>query len=79
MTSDEKAQEQAIWEGIQSRLEVIIDALEVPERVVADDDPKVRFFKLIQFAKRHGQSLDWIVMGDVRCMLIALAGRERTA
>ena len=53
--------------AVQARLEVIVDALELPHDEVAlamsSDE------ELISFAARHGQSLDYIWLGDVRPML----------
>ena len=53
--------------SICARLEVIVDSLGLPERdwlsIARDDDA------LIAFAAEHGQSLDWIVLGDVRGLI----------
>jgi len=50
--------------AILARLEVVSDCLELPDqdlRAIAEDDER-----LIEFAAEHGQSLDWLVIGDVR-------------
>jgi hypothetical protein len=50
--------------AILARLEVVSDCLNLPDqdlKAVAKDDEG-----LIEFAIKHGQSLDWLVIGDVR-------------
>lgn len=56
-------------ETINARLEVIVDALSLPycEYESAVDGGANG---ILSFAERHGQSLDWIVFGDVRPMLL---------
>ncbi|WP_457091847.1 hypothetical protein [Microvirga sp. P5_D2] len=60
--------------AILGRIEVIADCLELPEqdlKAIAEDDDR-----LIEFAKEYGQSLDWLVMGDIRGYIRAtLMGR----
>jgi hypothetical protein len=49
---------------VLARLEVIIDSLGLPEldpKAIAEDDER-----LIDFTGKHNQSLDWLVLGDVR-------------
>jgi hypothetical protein len=72
MSLAESRDERPYWDAIQARLEVVIDALELPYSEIHwtnDDDSEVRLSELIEFAKRCGQSLDWIIEGDVRPML----------
>ena len=54
--------------AVNARLEVIVDALDLPsfEYESATDGGGNG---ILSFAERHGQSLDWIVFGDVRPML----------
>ena len=54
--------------AIRSRVELIVEALELPADAVerAMSNPERN---LIQFAVRHGQSLDWLLRGDVRGMV----------
>lgn len=50
--------------AILARLEIVADCLDLSEqdlRAIAEDDER-----LIEFAIEYGQSLDWLVMGDVR-------------
>ncbi|MFL5027870.1 MAG: hypothetical protein ACJ8CF_13860 [Microvirga sp.] len=50
--------------AILARLEVVADCLDLSEqdlRAIAEDDERI-----IEFATEHGQSLDWLFMGDVR-------------
>jgi hypothetical protein len=50
--------------AVLARLEVVADCLDLPEqdlRAIAEDDER-----LIEFAIDHGQSLDWLVRGDIR-------------
>ncbi|RDI50392.1 hypothetical protein [Microvirga subterranea] len=50
--------------AILARLEVIADCLNLPDQdlsAIAENDES-----LIEFAIKHGQSLDWLVMSDVR-------------
>lgn len=53
--------------AVAARLEVIADALSLPDEdwlALAQDDERI-----IDFAARHGQSLDWIFQGDVRNLI----------
>jgi uncharacterized protein (UPF0264 family) len=59
---------------ILARLEVVIDSLNLPEldpKAIAENDER-----LIDFAIKHGQSLDWLVMGDVRSYIRMAAVRR---
>jgi hypothetical protein len=59
---------------VLARLEVVIDCLSLPEldpKAIAENDER-----LIDFASEHGQSLDWIVMGDVRSYIRISAERH---
>ncbi|QRM27906.1 hypothetical protein [Microvirga sp. VF16] len=56
---------------VLARLEVVIDSLGLPEldpKAIAEDDER-----LIDFAIKHGQSLDWLVMGDIRSYILMAA------
>ena len=59
--------------AVKARLEVIVDALELPHdevgRAMSCDE------ELISFAARHGQSLDYIWLGDIKPMLRSRAIR----
>lgn len=52
---------------VRRRLEIVADALRLPryeiDRAMADDDV------LVDFSIRYNQSLDWIVLGDLRGMI----------
>jgi hypothetical protein len=59
---------------VLARLEVIIDSLGLPEldpKAIAEDDER-----LIDFAGEHNQSLDWIVMGDIRGYILRAADKR---
>ncbi|WP_262030274.1 hypothetical protein [Microvirga sp. Mcv34] len=59
---------------ILARLEVIIDSLsllELDPKAIAENDER-----LVDFAIEHGQSLDWLVMGDVRNYIRMAAERR---
>jgi hypothetical protein len=59
---------------VLARLEVIIDSLGLPEldpKTIAENDDR-----LIDFVSKHGQSLDWIVMGDIRGYILRVADRR---
>ena len=59
---------------ILARLEVVSDCLNLPGqdlRAIAQDDER-----LIEFAFKHGQSLDWLIVGDVR-NYIRMAAKRR--
>ena len=53
--------------GIRERLQQIGEALELPPAEI--DRAASDMFVLIDFAQRHGQSLDWIVFGDPQPMI----------
>lgn len=61
------------WNKIRARVEVAADSLDIPDTEVeaacANDDG------LLAFAARHNQSLDWLVLGDLRPMLRMRARR----
>jgi hypothetical protein len=60
--------------AILGRLEVVADCLALPEqdlRAIAEDDEC-----LIEFAIKHGQSIDWLVLGDVRNYIRMAAWRS---
>lgn len=62
--------------AILARLEIVADCLDLSEqdlRAIAEDDER-----LIEFAIEHGQSLDWLVMGDVRNYIRMAALRPHT-
>lgn len=49
---------------VLARMEVVAYCVDVPEqdlKAIAENDER-----LIEFAIRHGQSLDWLILGDVR-------------
>lgn len=55
------------WNVSRARVEVIADTLglnysEVDEALATEE-------ALIEFAERHNQSLDWILIGDVRNLI----------
>lgn len=53
--------------AICARLEVVADALDLPDTdwmAVAGDDNR-----LLDFAHEQKQSIDWIVLGDVRNLI----------
>lgn len=56
-------------EAIDARLEVIVDALRLPYSEY-ENAANGGANGILSFAERHGQSLDWIVFGDVRSMLL---------
>jgi hypothetical protein len=56
-------------EAINARLEVIMDALDLPCSEY-ESAAHGGANGILSFAERHGQSLDWIVFGDVRPMLL---------
>jgi hypothetical protein len=62
------------WNAVRARIEVVADALRLRDAEVdaaaADEEG------LIAFARRHNQSLDWLVVGDVRTMIAARAPRR---
>lgn len=60
--------------AILARLEVIADCLNLPEQdlgAIAEDDER-----LVEFAKEHGQSIDWLLIGDVRTYIRMAAVRR---
>jgi hypothetical protein len=60
--------------AILGRLEVVADCLELSDqdlRAISEDDER-----LIEFAIEQGQSLDWLVVGDVRSY-IRMAAKRR--
>lgn len=60
------------WKAVRRRLRLIRAALDLPpdyvEEVVASLD-RGDERQLIEFAERHGQSLEWIATGDLAPML----------
>jgi hypothetical protein len=65
------------WAAVRQRIRLIGAALELPpteiEEVVAEL-ARGNETKLFAFAERYGQSLQWIVTGDLAPMLRKLAG-----
>ena len=65
------------WKAVRRRLRLIRAALDLPpaevEAVIAALD-RGDETQLIAFADRYGQSLDWIIRGDLAPMLRILAG-----
>jgi hypothetical protein len=60
--------------AILARLELIADSLDLPEQdwsAIAEDDER-----LIDFAIEHGQSIDWVILGDVRNYIRMAAARR---
>jgi hypothetical protein len=55
--------------ALNARLEVIVDALGLPYSEY-ESAANGGGNGILSFAERHGQSLDWIVFGDVRPMLV---------
>jgi hypothetical protein len=53
---------------IRSRLELIAEAVELDDRGEVGRAMK-SWNKIIDFANRYNQSLDWIVHGDVKTLL----------
>ena len=65
------------WAAARRRLRYIGSALELAPKAVEDviaDLARGNEAKLIAFAEKHGQSLEWIVTGDLVPMLRKLAG-----
>jgi len=66
------------WAAVRQRIRLVGAALELPatevEEVVADL-ARGSEAKLYAFAERYGQSIHWIVTGDLAPMLRKLAGR----
>jgi hypothetical protein len=59
-----------------ARLELIASVLGIPDGEVTEAaENDWGDGGLIGFARRYGQSLDWIVMGDVRDMIASRAQR----
>ena len=56
-----------------ARVELIASVLSIPDGDVTEATHGDR--GLIEFAGRYGQSLDWIVMGDIRGMIARLANQ----
>jgi len=56
-------------DAIAARLEVIVDVLGLPY-FEYEHAANGGANGILSFAERHGQSLDWIVFGDVRPMLM---------
>jgi hypothetical protein len=54
--------------AVNARIEVISDALDLPDSEI-EQATRGEVKGILSFAERHGQSLDWIIMGDVRLML----------
>jgi hypothetical protein len=61
------------WTAIYARCEFIADTLRLPysevEKAKGGED------ELINFVQRYKQCLDWVVEGDVSCIVKRLAGR----
>jgi hypothetical protein len=55
--------------AINARIEVIVDALGLPYSEF-ENAANGGTNGILSFAERHGQSLDWIIFGDVRPMLL---------
>jgi hypothetical protein len=66
------------WNAIRARVEVVADVLRLRDDEIeaALADPETGY-PLVDFALRHHQSLDWLVLGDVRSMIAARAGDHR--
>jgi hypothetical protein len=58
------------YNEVQARIELVAMELLLPDAEVPDATDEDG---LIDFARRHGQSLDWLVMGDVRGMIRRMA------
>lgn len=59
------------WNAVGARIEVVADSLclsqEEIEAATASEDG------LLAFVEQHNQSLDWLLLGDMRPMLRSLA------
>jgi hypothetical protein len=62
---------------LTARLELIADALKLPDPEIAAALSSLQ--ALTAFAKKHNQSLDWIIKGDVRSLILKASGRTASA
>jgi len=65
--------------AIETRIEIVCDALQldtVPTFAIDETEPLPD--DLLAWVRQHRQSLDWIMEGDVTCMIRAMARQRAT-
>jgi hypothetical protein len=65
------------WNAVLARLEFIADTLELPYSEVTTAAASEE--ALVEFADRHNQSLEWILLGNLAVMISELRSLKQAA